>query len=102
MRARGRRTTGKRSTVRPLSISIAVCTTLCVLIARPAVADPVNNGTIPDTGALPVPSAPLTVPGDTNPGAATVAPVTGPIASQVMAKQAQQEGVGEKLKKAGE
>jgi cell wall-associated NlpC family hydrolase len=74
------------------------CTALCVLIARPAYADPAGTGTIPDPG-VPVPAvAGLPTSGQT-PAPTGVAP-PGPLGQQILTKRAQVEALGEQVKHA--
>jgi peptidoglycan DL-endopeptidase CwlO len=122
---RARRTGPTRPGIRPLGLPVLACTALCVLIARPAYADPPPAGppttpsptisatpgsgptgpvpplTIPDGGVVPVPSSPLADPAATAPATAGPPPadtsVTGPFASQILADYANAEAIGEKL-----
>jgi cell wall-associated NlpC family hydrolase len=83
---------------RPLTWSLVACSALCLLIPRPAGADP-GNTTVPDSGAAPVASAPLQLPGSTTTTPVTT-PVTGPLGTRIMAETAAVEALGEQLKQA--
>lgn len=97
-----RRAPRKRSGLTRFAWPVLVCSVVCVLIPRPSYADPAGTGSnpaIPDSGSIPVPSAPLNPPGTAGQGSQTVAPVTtGPYASQIMAQYATLEATGEQLK----
>ena len=85
---------GVRRSVRRFAWPV-VCGALCVLIARPAYADPVTGTGVPDPGPPPVASAPLV------PAAAAAAPAvpadTGPFATQLFALRTQVAVLGERL-----
>jgi cell wall-associated NlpC family hydrolase len=83
---------------RPLTWSIVACTAVCLLVPRPGFGDPGNN-TVPDSGALPVASAPLQLPGGTS-SAPVTTPVAGPLGTRIMAESAAVEALGEQLKQA--
>src|SRR6266536_991053 len=76
--------------------SAVVCTTLCVLIARPAYADPATPGGVPDPGVPPVASAPL-APVANTPALPTLPRDVGPFAAQLLSQRAQVEALGERL-----
>jgi len=111
-----RRARRAKSAARPLAWPVLVCTVVCVLTPRPAFADPGvagapvpqptstptasanSNLAIPDTGSTPAPSAPLPA---VSSSAAPAAPaVTGPFASDILAKYADEELAGQKLTQA--
>ncbi|HEX6499409.1 MAG TPA: hypothetical protein VF054_10305, partial [Micromonosporaceae bacterium] len=108
-----RRARRAKSAARPLAWPVLVCTVVCVLTPRPAFADPgvagapvpqptttptASNLTIPDSGSTPAPSAPLPA---VSSSAAPAAPaVTGPFASDILAKYADEELAGQKLTQA--
>src|SRR5262245_40303902 len=82
---------------RPIIVSLAACTALCLLVPRPGYGDPGGSG-VPDPGVLPVASAPFQ-PGSTNNGVpSAAAPAAGPLATQVQALSDEMEAVGEQLK----
>jgi cell wall-associated NlpC family hydrolase len=99
-----RRAPRKRSGFTRFAWPVLVCSVVCALIPRPSYADPAGtaaNPAIPDSGSIPVPSAPLNPPGTPGQGSQAVAPVaTGPFASQIMAQYATLEATGEQLKQA--
>ncbi len=102
MSKRVRPVRGARQGVRPVAWSVLACSTLCLLVAAPAYADPGGPGGIPDPGAPPVASAPLD-PGTGRTGATTPAtPVAGPMGSQILTQAAQVEALGEQLTKLNE
>ncbi|HKS99074.1 MAG TPA: NlpC/P60 family protein [Rugosimonospora sp.] len=90
------RSTNRRT--RRLTWSLVACTALCLLIPRPAGADPGNN-TVPDTGAVPVATTPAQIPGS---GTSTTpaTPVAGPLGTQIMNETSAVEALGEQLKQA--
>src|SRR5690242_13298793 len=108
-----RRARRAKSAARPLAWPVLVCTVVCVLTPRPAFADPgvagapvpqatttptASNLTIPDSGSTPAPSAPL--PAVSSSAAPTAPAVTGPFASDILSKYADEELAGQKLTQA--
>jgi cell wall-associated NlpC family hydrolase len=110
MKQHARRTPDKRTAIRRLAWPVLVCGVVCALIARPAYAEPrlsdsipgsSSNSDIPDSGAIPVPAAPVTGPSGGGQSATSIPTVTGPYGSQIMTQYATLEDTGEKLKRAG-
>src|SRR2546430_7753905 len=96
MRARTR-IASARPVIRRAVWPVTVCSTLCLLIPRPAYADPATPGGVPDPGIPPVASAPL-APGLPNTATTTTVPqVTGPFGAQLTAMRSQLEALGERL-----
>jgi len=87
--------------LRPVVWSALLGAAVAVAFAAPAYADP---GRIPDAGARPVPAGELQLPGvGTPPGASANVPMppllTGPLATQIYAKEVEVNFLGEKLLK---
>jgi cell wall-associated NlpC family hydrolase len=100
MNKRTTRVGAARPAVHRIAWSAVICTTLCVLIIRPAYADPTNPGRVPDAGLPPIATAPLN-PGNgvTGVPAGTFPP--GSFEAQYAALQSQVELLGERLTKLG-
>ncbi len=80
---------------RSLAVAVA-CTALCVFVARPAYAGPVEPNTTPSLTATPTPTPSTTLP----PSTAPVSPfpaVTGPLASQILTEEAAVEALGQQV-----
>jgi cell wall-associated NlpC family hydrolase len=81
-----------------------VCTTLCVLIARPVYADPAAPVGVPDPGVQPIASTPLTPSTGTGGGTSPLSTVTkdkGPFAAQLFSLRSQLEALGEQITRLG-
>lgn len=90
---------GVRPAGRRLVWSAIACTALCLLVPRPAYADPATPVGIPDPGPPPVASAPLftgTSPASTT---STIPQDVGPFAKDLFSLRSQVESLGERLTK---
>src|SRR5579859_1028881 len=91
-----------RPGVRRLLWPVTACTALCLLVPRPAFADPATPGGVPDPGPYPVASAPIDPVVASATGTTTIPKDTGPFAADLFAKRSLVETLGERLTKLNE
>lgn len=83
----------------PLAWTALAAAGLTLALSAPVYASPSGSVSVPDDGAAPVATGPVTMPGTSGGAASTPAPpVVGPLAQQITSEQAAVELLGEQVK----